>query len=653
MGNSNIVRWLVIAAALTASACENANSIFRTINFNDGQSYVTDAKQRVIINTAIYDEDEFYGRVKPKRIVCAEPSPDVAQAFSAALSLAVSVASKGDGSLGYSSASAVGQLVERIATIQLLRDELADLCRSYANGAVTNTTYTLRLSRLDKKMVTLLMGEMSAGAFGRNLAVIQASGASTTATKGSPEDIKNARDSLDAAVAAKKAEDEKLNNVPDGDEAALKQHRESVDAAALVVAARSEDLRTLLAKSASTFTSAGGDGQPGTISGRINDTLALASGNIVRLQSNYLAEDDLGTLLAACIGATDLKEKGGRKGSPIQNVIDENKSLATHREELELKATDLKKIADLIIEKNAQLAETKTRINEITGQLTKFLTGKIVSQNFTDTISALSLLSRDIGDKGDALKGAREQIEKTQAKIGELTKSISNNSDRLSKASTDWEKSVLEREIATSTGQLGQLSTQLETSLQTIKAQESQFMNTRKKLENQETGLQAYQINPLQGTGLERADTEIAALRQKAESLEKEVDNLEKEKNATESNIVQITAEIKKSEESVSRALEIQKQTALSPFGQYCERSLPEIRLMIREQYSQESRLRELALNSELNISNVSFCRTVLDKGDTAPAEAKDYCKRLLTNAPAPRLAGTPSVMQEQLPKLE
>ena len=151
----------VIGSAVLLCNCANLNSIYRTTDFDRGTSVVTDAKQRLIINRESKPDEYFVGRRNPDRIVCAEPSPDVANSVSTALSLAIQSAGQTGnigGSLGLSSTTAIAQLGERIATIQLLRDELADLCRSYANGAVSATSYTLRLSRLDDKMVTLLMG---------------------------------------------------------------------------------------------------------------------------------------------------------------------------------------------------------------------------------------------------------------------------------------------------------------------------------------------------------------------------------------------------------------------------------------------------------------------------------------------------------------
>ncbi len=106
-------------------------------------------------------------------ITCTEPSPDVAKAVSESISAAVSAMIKAAPvslSASRSYAESIAQLTERLATIQLLRDSLYRACEAYANGLLTPIHYSIMLSRYDDLMVTLLMGELAAGAFGRQLA---------------------------------------------------------------------------------------------------------------------------------------------------------------------------------------------------------------------------------------------------------------------------------------------------------------------------------------------------------------------------------------------------------------------------------------------------------------------------------------------------
>lgn len=168
----------IVASSLLVASCstiDNWNSKFRTSSIGDGKTIFTDAKQRMITSLPIEPASR-PGQVQPKRITCAEPSPDVVQAISETLSasLKVAVQNKGEGAVAFSrsAAASVAQLGERLATIQLLRDGMYRACEAYANGAVSSASYAVILSGYDDSMVTLVMGEWAVGAFGRSLANI-------------------------------------------------------------------------------------------------------------------------------------------------------------------------------------------------------------------------------------------------------------------------------------------------------------------------------------------------------------------------------------------------------------------------------------------------------------------------------------------------
>ena len=76
----------------------NYGSIFRTFNVDNGESVVTDAKQRIVTNVDVNKTSSFLGRINPSRIVCAEPSPDVAQVVSSAFEASISAAKESEGS---------------------------------------------------------------------------------------------------------------------------------------------------------------------------------------------------------------------------------------------------------------------------------------------------------------------------------------------------------------------------------------------------------------------------------------------------------------------------------------------------------------------------------------------------------------------------
>ena len=61
------------------------------------------------------------------------------------------------------------QLGERLATVQLLRDGLYRACEAFANGAISDATYAMIVSKIDDTMVTMLASEVAGGAFGRPL----------------------------------------------------------------------------------------------------------------------------------------------------------------------------------------------------------------------------------------------------------------------------------------------------------------------------------------------------------------------------------------------------------------------------------------------------------------------------------------------------
>lgn len=183
--------WTLVATGivLLLGGCESdalRKSIYRTTNFDDGDSVLIGTKQRIVINLKANIKG---GQNEPTRIICAEPSPDVAQALSTALTATASAQVKGQGggsaSFGKSATESVAQLGERLGTIQLLRDGLYRACEAYANGAISDITYAVLLSRYDDTMVSMLTAELAAGAFGRSLAALGGQANTESSTKGS------------------------------------------------------------------------------------------------------------------------------------------------------------------------------------------------------------------------------------------------------------------------------------------------------------------------------------------------------------------------------------------------------------------------------------------------------------------------------------
>jgi hypothetical protein len=213
----------LLAIAMGTSGCAHLDRYSVTSKqMGHSNTLGTQADVRLVIATPVQQGPPI-GRVRPAQVVCAEPSPDVAKAMAAAASMAAGVdlqgkspeapvegAAAGSGAYTQSRAESAAQLTNRLATIQLLRDGLYRACEAYANGAISDTTYAVILSRYDDTMVTMLMGELAAGNFGQQLATLSsdASGnAAATAgkmTESSLETLKEAQAELDQAKEAEK-----------------------------------------------------------------------------------------------------------------------------------------------------------------------------------------------------------------------------------------------------------------------------------------------------------------------------------------------------------------------------------------------------------------------------------------------------------------
>ena len=195
---------LTLLATLGLTACGVApDAVLKQTEFTEGQIVATDSRLR-IVNSSTIGFRSIPGEVDPHQIVCAEPSPDVAIAIANSFGGGFNVLGYGNAALSASHVEGLVQLGERTATIQLLRDKMYQSCLAYANGAISGTTYSIIMSRLDDTIVTLLMGETAGGAFGRSLASIGGKANSSASAKLSalPGDIANLDEHVSAATAA-------------------------------------------------------------------------------------------------------------------------------------------------------------------------------------------------------------------------------------------------------------------------------------------------------------------------------------------------------------------------------------------------------------------------------------------------------------------
>jgi hypothetical protein len=272
-----------------------------------------------------------------------------------------------------SKAESIVQLGSRIATIQLLRDELADLCRSYANGAVTTTTYTLRLSRLDKKMVTLLLSEAAGRPAGAQ-SVILGDATAGTRSAATSEEISKARQAVVDASTELVAKEKELK------EAAFRNLQDKQTALMAME-------RRLLG------TSAGADVQ--TVLLNSNQGGATPNETLASLQENFLLQDDLTTFLDACISSLDQLQR------PLNK--EESATLSDSRKKLqEVEATRMTAKSDYYLAKSmADSSEgtAKAAALQRMADIERFINSTDVDatlarQQFDETLGRLQPVSR-------------------------------------------------------------------------------------------------------------------------------------------------------------------------------------------------------------------------------------------------------------------
>ena len=196
------LRILTVIATVALSACQSG-TIFKSFKLTDDTFITTGARQRVITN---HNPNLLSrpGTVTPGRIVCTEPSPDVAAVVASSFGVGLSIPGTGAGSASGSKSEALAQLAERTGSIQLMRERMYRACEAYSNGAITGTTYTLLMARFDWAMATVLFGEIAGGAFGRSPAAIgsKSSAEASASILSAGDAIANIEDGAEALAAA-------------------------------------------------------------------------------------------------------------------------------------------------------------------------------------------------------------------------------------------------------------------------------------------------------------------------------------------------------------------------------------------------------------------------------------------------------------------
>lgn len=285
----------------------------------------TDSRLRIIANAdlAIFSTT---GSADPKRIICTEPSPDVATTLANSFGVGLSVLGQGALSLSAQQVEGLVQLGERTAAIQLLRDKMYQTCLAYANGAITGTTYSLIMSRLDGAIVTLSLGDNAAGAFGRKLAAIggESSAKADASLATLPGELAKIEEQASKLAAA--------NRKVDAAAKALEAHK-----AAQPVAGKEEDYKTQSAKLEGDLATAKGERDAllelvrsmarssAEASGKISHL--RAGGGIAAkpeaamlrdMQAEFLASDSNRDMVFACMVELGLRGDGDQ----VQKLID-------------------------------------------------------------------------------------------------------------------------------------------------------------------------------------------------------------------------------------------------------------------------------------------------------------------------------------------
>src|SRR5262245_56675150 len=123
MMNCNFASALVILLVSCLTLSAGCTSEFRQKSLNVGDSrgadkvVLTDAKERAITYIAVDLSEGQARRVRPRRVVCAEPSPDVATAVSDAIQASVKASASYKEAQGTAEGAYSRQFTESIAQL--------------------------------------------------------------------------------------------------------------------------------------------------------------------------------------------------------------------------------------------------------------------------------------------------------------------------------------------------------------------------------------------------------------------------------------------------------------------------------------------------------------------------------------------------------
>ena len=372
-----------LLSALTLAGCDehlrNHQSFIYKEAKDDNQTLITDAQQRVILNQKRLGKDD--RRVGSERIICAEPSPDVAQAFTQIQSLSVELGRVFSGSgagIGSDNSSALSldtfsaistsltKLGERLAVIQLFRDRMYRACEAYNNGALDEAGYTLMMARYDKTMATLLTTEMAAEGFDRS-----ARSATDDDREKRIKDLAKLVQEVDELLEPK--DEDKEGNPENGGKDAAAQ------------AAQNEKLQEKVAE----LSQAVNDLAARLVASQV-DEVGLA-GEIGGIHRNFLDDSGIEPLIDACLVSLSNAQGTGEIG---KEILDNLKDLSVKAAELQSELTSWQKLAELpnLLTYRDKLENDNGSPTDIPSDITSLLGIK----SFANTNAAISLVEGQI-----------------------------------------------------------------------------------------------------------------------------------------------------------------------------------------------------------------------------------------------------------------
>lgn len=324
----------------------------------------TDARLRVVTNTSIGAFSR-PGLVDPTRIVCTEPSPDVAAAVSTSFASSLSVLEYGSGAITHQTVEALAQLVERTAAIQTLRDKMYQTCLAYQNGAITGTDYSLAMANLDKTIVALVFAESASGRYGASGASLggEAEGSAQATLIGLPDmlnDVEGQAATLEAAEAkvkeAEAARDAYIVANPEAtdEDAKLAELKQAVADARSERAEAYKGLKRAAATSAAAAAKFSKVAGFGSIESSANPLVAAELGRMLDI---FVNDDWAESYISACL--VEMARPDVPNAPPGERVDDWYRSWSLATDQLERREADLQ-LVDAEIAKLSAQAPTPT-----------------------------------------------------------------------------------------------------------------------------------------------------------------------------------------------------------------------------------------------------------------------------------------------------